>query len=131
VRWVRSFVECESLEAVEHGRTVTFEWNGGPGEDWLDERNGRPYVRGRYQTSADAFLVARTPRGRVAILLEWKFTEFYTRPVPLIPDRRHRYEPRYMDRAGPFTGVAPFEALFHEPHYQLLRLHRNRPALDV
>lgn len=110
---------------VEDDRPVAFEWSGL--RDHLGEVHGRPRQRGRYATSIDAFLVAETPEGRTALLVEWKFTESYPRPVNPISkrgtDRRKTYRGAFEAESSPIDHAAPLDAFFHEPYYQLLRLH--------
>ena len=105
---------------------VAFEWIGR--QNYLQERvRGRRY-RGSMVTSADALVVLeRNDGGRTGILIEWKFTESYHKPVPFISrkgtDRRDIYRPRYEEADIPFIADKPsIDAYFHEPHYQLLRL---------
>jgi len=112
------------LLEVEDGSPVAFEWIGA--EDYLGEGRGKPRTRGAYVTSADAVLVAETPAERVGIIAEWKYTESYDAPMPVVSqwgtDRRDRYRPHYdIDRCV-FEQRPPLAAYFHEPHYQLLRL---------
>lgn len=114
-----------ALAEVEDGSTVAFEWIGE--RDHLGERRGFIGQRGRYTTSVDALLVAqRSDGGRTGILVEWKFTESYDRPIPFRgpggKDRREVYRARYEASETPFRRRPPIEAYFHEPHYQLLRL---------
>lgn len=117
--------EASGLVDVEDGSTVAFEWSGE--RDHLGERRGRSLLRGRFSTSVDAFLVASRPDGgRTGILVEWKFTESYDRPVPFRgtggTDRRDVYRERYLASETPFAVRPEIDAYFHEPHYQLLRL---------
>lgn len=118
--WARTLEpEAVALLDVEDQSPVAFEWIGDGGH------LGEARTRGRYATSADAFLLARRPDGVTAILVEWKFTEHYDRPVPLRGpggrDRRALYAPRYA-ASEVFAERPAIEAYFHEPHYQLLRL---------
>lgn len=118
--WVREIEpETVSLDDVEHESPVAFEWIGDTGH------LGEARTRGRYATSADAFLLARRADGVTAVLVEWKFTEHYDRPMafhgPGGRDRRDTYRARY-DASGAFAERPPIDAFFHEPHYQLLRL---------
>jgi hypothetical protein len=111
------------LADVEGDSPVAFEWCGLI--DHLGERRGRPVTRGRYCTSADALMIAvRADGGRTGVIVEWKFTESYDRPIAFIgaggTDRREVYRARY--EAAPFLHHPPIEVFFHEPHYQLLRL---------
>jgi len=117
--------QAHELVEVEDGSVVAFEWIGA--RDYLGERRGRPAARGRFTTSIDAFLVARrVDGGLTGIIVEWKFTESYDRPVrfrgPGGTDRREVYRAMYEAPGGPFRTRPPIEAYFHEPHYQLLRL---------
>ena len=89
---------------------VEFEWIGlcHP----LEEVVRRP-TRGANVTSIDAFMVATTPNGRRAYLMEWKYTETY----PVGRDkgegrsgetRRCRYAPLYADSSS-FNDSVPIE----------------------
>ncbi|MFZ5476682.1 MAG: PGN_0703 family putative restriction endonuclease [Myxococcota bacterium] len=118
--WVRTFEpEAVALLDVEDESPVAFEWIGDAGH------LGEARTRGRFATSADAYLLARRRDGVTAVLVEWKFTEHYDRPVPLRGpggrDRREIYRARY-EASEAFSERPPIEAFFHEPHYQLLRL---------
>jgi hypothetical protein len=110
---------------VEEDRPVAFEWSGL--RDHLGESHGRPRQRGRYATSIDAFLVVEAPQGRTAVLVEWKFTESYRHPVNPISkwgtDRRKTYRGAFEAESSPIDHAASLDAFFHEPYYQLLRLH--------
>ena len=99
---------------------VEFEWIGlthaleGKGET----------RRGQFSTSVDAFLVAETPVGRRAYLLEWKYTESYDANDKgrgrKGRTRRRRYDQRYA--ASPaFRDGVPLDAWLHEPFYQVMR----------
>ena len=116
--------DAERLVEVEDGSPVAFEWIGG--EDYLGEGRGRRRTRGAYVTSADALMVAEGPSGRTALVTEWKYTEHYPKPLPVLSargtDRRKRYQPLYDTEHCVFTERPPLAAYFHEPHYQLLRL---------
>jgi len=116
--------DAASLVPIEDDHPVAFEWDGGV--DWLHEIRRGPPVRGQYRTSVDAFLVAeRADGGRTALLIEWKFTETYPRPVPFRgrggTDRREVYRQAY-ERAQSWHTKPPIDTYFHEPHYQQLRL---------
>ena len=105
---------------------VAFEWIGR--QNYLHERVRGQRNRGSMLTSADALVVLERNDGRrTGILIEWKFTESYHKPVPFISpkgtDRRDIYRPRYEEAATPFIADKPaIDVYFHEPHYQLLRL---------
>lgn len=116
--------DAASLVAVEDDSLVAFVWIGL--DNYLGEGRGRPRKRGKYATSADALVVAnRGDGGRTGVLIEWKFTEFYDKPVNPVSrrgtDRRNIYRPMYHAAPSPFAIRPPIGAFFHEPHYQLLR----------
>ena len=115
--------DATSLVPIEDGSPVAFEWIGMG--DYLGEGRGHPRRRGQFVTSVDALVVAEHPAGRTAILIEWKFTESYDKPVrPIGPggtDRREVYRAAYQAELSPFTDKPKIDAFLHEPHYQLLR----------
>ena len=115
--------DAAALAEVEDGSPIAFEWIGI--DDYLQETHGNPRERGRFCTSADALLVAvRADGGRTAIVVEWKFTEVYDKPVAVrtkTTDRREVYRARYEADGSPFVERPILDAYFHEPHYQLLR----------
>ncbi|MDE0457014.1 MAG: hypothetical protein OXI15_06960 [Chromatiales bacterium] len=82
-------------------------------------------TRGANSTSIDAFMIATTPGGRRAYLMEWKYVEEYSRKDlregSSGETRRRRYERLYAESAS-FSGRAPFEAWLFEPFYQIMRL---------
>ena len=82
-------------------------------------------TRGANSTSVDAFMIARTPAGRRAYLMEWKYVEEYS-PKDLGEGskgetRRRRYARLYAESPS-FNGRAPLDAWFFEPFYQIMRL---------
>ena len=100
---------------------VEFEWIG------LDHALEGPAVktRGANSTSVDVFMIARTPAGRRAYLMEWKYVEEYS-PKDLGEGskggtRRRRYGRLYAE-SPTFNGKAPLEAWLFEPFYQIMRL---------
>ena len=109
---------------IEHQGTcspVELEWIG------LDHALEGPGVksRGANSTSVDAFMVAETPAGRRAYLMEWKYVEEYRTDDKgqgrSGETRRARYAHLYADSPS-FNGKAPFDAWLFEPFYQILRL---------
>ena len=109
---------------IEHQGTtapVELEWIG------LDHALEGPAVksRGANSTSVDAFMVAETPGGRRAYLMEWKYVEEYRTEDKgqgrSGETRRARYAHLYADSPS-FNRKAPFDAWLFEPFYQLLRL---------
>ena len=82
-------------------------------------------TRGANSTSVDAFMIAQTPAGRRAYLMEWKYVEEYSRKDfgegSKGATRRRRYARLYAESPS-FNGSAPMDAWFFEPFYQILRL---------
>lgn len=109
---------------VEPGRYLTFEFIGS--QDYLGEGRGLPRTRGTMTTSSDAAIKYRTVNGAVEMaLVEWKFAEDY-RAHELKPPRGRSRASRYLDlwnsAAGSFrSDLVPYDDLFVEPMYQLLR----------
>jgi hypothetical protein len=109
---------------VEDDLFLTFEFIGTA--DVLGEAPRVARSRGSMSTSADAAFRYRTPDGGIELaLVEWKYTEDY-RERELSPDRRGVREQRYAglwaDPQSPLRhGVIPYEDLFVEPFYQLMR----------
>ena len=111
------------VEIVHEGTSspVELEWIG------LDHALEGPSVktRGANSTSIDAFMVAETPVGRRAYLMEWKYVEEYRTEDKgqgrSGETRRSRYAHLYADSLS-FNGKVPFDAWLFEPFYQILRL---------
>ena len=111
------------VEIVHEGTSspVELEWIG------LDHALEGPSVktRGANSTSVDAFMVAETPTGRRAYLMEWKYVEEYRTEDKgkgrSGETRRARYAHLYADSPS-FNRKVPFDAWLFEPFYQLLRL---------
>ena len=109
---------------IEHEGTsspVELEWIG------LDHALEGPGVksRGANSTSVDAFMVAETPSGRRAYLMEWKYVEEYRTEDKgqgrQGETRRRRYAHLYEESPS-FNRKVPFDAWLFEPFYQILRL---------
>ena len=81
--------------------------------------------RGANSTSVDAFMVAETPGGRRAYLMEWKYVEEYRTEDKGAgrsgETRRRRYAHLYEESPS-FNRKVPFDAWLFEPYYQILRL---------
>ena len=111
------------VEIVHEGTSspVELEWIG------LDHALEGPSVktRGANSTSVDAFMVAETPTGRRAYLMEWKYVEEYRTEDKgkgrSGETRRARYAHLYADSPS-FNGKVPFDVWLFEPFYQILRL---------
>ena len=109
---------------IEHEGTsspVELEWIG---LDHALEGQGVK-SRGANSTSVDAFMVAETPAGRRAYLMEWKYVEEYRTEDkgrgPQGETRRRRYAHLYEESPS-FNRKVPFDAWLFEPFYQILRL---------
>ena len=111
------------VEIVHEGTSspVELEWIG------LDHALEGPSVktRGANSTSVDAFIVAETPAGRRAYLMEWKYVEEYRTEDKgqgrSGETRRARYAHLYAESPS-FNGKILFEPWLFEPFYQILRL---------
>ena len=109
------------IDHQDNRAPVEFEWIG------LEHALEGPGVtsRGTNSTSVDAFLIADTPSGRRAYLMEWKYVEEYSTEDKGKGSggetRRSRYKHFYEDSPA-FNGVAPFDAWLFDPFYQIMRL---------
>jgi hypothetical protein len=111
---------------------VTFEWIGE--RNYLNERG---QVRGQNRTSVDVMFRFRTNDQRIHIVLaEWKYCEAYKtskyRPISDSgTDRFALYRPQ-LDATGCqlSLGSVPFEKLFFDPIYQLMRLQLLASAME-
>lgn len=109
---------------IEPGRSLTFEFIGA--NDYLGERPSLPRARGVLTTSADAAIRYRAPGGAIELaLIEWKFTEDYRSKELSAPrgrPRPDRYRELWDNPECPIRrDLVPYEDLFVEPFYQLLR----------
>ena len=123
------FPEIRSIVPMEdEGQFVSFEWIGL--RNYLGEkirRNGKR-TRGANFTSADAAVMFHRQDGtRQIVLLEWKYTESYSRTWLGISksgtDRRDIYKHLYDRPDCPLekNRVPEYSDLFYEPFYQFLR----------
>jgi hypothetical protein len=125
---------AEVLE-IESSRYLTFEYIGAIdhlGETWP----GQPRTRGSMATSTDAAVRYRTPQGVTEVaLIEWKYTEAYGKselnPSKQPGFREDRYRARWEDNGCPVRrDLVPYEDLFVEPFYQLLRQQLLARAME-
>ena len=147
-RWI-AHVTGDAVAAVlpvERGRAeqdwfITFEWIGDA--DYLNEaKPGTDRKRGANATAADAALLYRTTAGEANLLLiEWKYTERYGRPIDPKGNatRRSRYDRIWRAPDGPIRSDADvtLHDFLWEPFYQMLRqqmlawhTERMDPAVD-
>jgi hypothetical protein len=122
---------AEPLE-IEPGRLVAFEYIGEV--DHLGETTSGARTRGSMTTSFDAALRYRNGDGDVELAaIEWKYVEDY-RGKELSPsshDRRARYRDRWLADDGPLRrDVIPYDDLFVEPFYQLMRQQLLADAME-
>lgn len=127
-RIVRAFgdiVDIAEVLEIEPGRNLTFEYIGPT--DYFGEGKGSPRVRGAKCTSVDAAFLYRTSTGTTELaLVEWKYTETYTKVRPPNPSydrtRIGRYGDDFNNPAGPIrSDLIEIEWMLDEPFYQLMR----------
>ena len=124
------FPNIQSIIPMEgEGQLVSFEWIGL--DNYLGERIPRSgsRTRGANFTSADAAIMFRLADGtRQILLIEWKYTESYSRTWLGIAkksgtNRMDTYRHLYDSPGCPLdkTHLSNFCDLFYEPFYQFLR----------
>jgi hypothetical protein len=117
-----STVDVAEVLEIEPGRFLTFEYIGA--DDLLGEGVAGRRTRGANCTSVDAAFRYRTSCGRVELaLVEWKYTESYTRRHDPGRDavREERYRRFYEHPGGPIRALPQFRFMLDEPFYQLMR----------
>jgi hypothetical protein len=109
-------------------------------ESWGTKENNNPLnekspnrKRGEKSTSVDAIMVGRKDDGKnILVLIEWKFTEDYTKGYDgkykckfVEKDRYgnpyHEYHLLFDDPNCPIRPIDDFKALYYEPFFQLMR----------
>lgn len=129
-----SVLDIGSIDLVNASH-LTFEWV--PAKDHLNESLTGKLRRGAGNTSVDAAFRFTTLQGASALaLVEWKFTESYTRARRANASsdeiRRSRYLRLVRDPSGPIDpDLLPFEDLLDEPFYQLVRQQLLAHALEA
>lgn len=122
------FSDLREMLPVEGEQFVAFEWIGQ--ENYLGERISRSgkRTRGANFTSADAAVLFKRNDGkRQMVLIEWKYTESYSKASLKVArsgtDRTEIYMPLYLQDDCPLNKklLPSFESLFYEPFYQLMR----------
>ena len=99
---------------------VEFEWIG---LGHALEGKGQT-TRGEFTTSVDAFILAETPAGRRAYLIEWKYIESYGENDKGSGKRGRTRQRRYMNlytSSPSFRRSLSLDAWLHEPFYQIMR----------
>jgi len=124
----RYYPDLKRMLPIEGGRYVTFEYIGQ--ENYLKENgaaNGKR-TRGANYTSADAAIMFEKENElRQIVLIEWKYTESYTRTslkqAKSGTSRKEIYEWLYdaPDTIINKNVITEFGDLFYEPFYQLMR----------
>ncbi len=122
------YPDIKRMLQIESGQYVSFEWIGQ--ENYLGERmprNGKR-TRGANYTSADAAVMFENTNGlKQIVLIEWKYTESYSRTsiraAKSGTDRTKIYNHLYQDDKVLINKVLlpSFESLFYEPFYQFMR----------
>ncbi len=102
---------------------LSYEWVGTA--SYLGERGWSPQSRGKNITSVDALMAVKRHDGSVlALLIEWKYTERYSRSRLSISDkgtdRVDIYRSLLDDPSCPIR-FGDHSRLFYEPYYQLMR----------
>ncbi len=110
-------VHPEITDAVElNDGFVEFEVVGA--RNYLGEKS---HNRGANATSIDAVMVGKKKDGKnVLVMIEWKYTEDYRTNNKYIPARAIIYDRLLAEDDCPIK-VKPFESLYYEPFYQLMR----------
>ncbi len=96
-------------------------------ESYLNEvKPGNKQTRGANCTSVDATMCGRKIDGtKVQVLIEWKYTEAYSKDCKADGDsgktRQSRYNALILDAGSPLKSDVPIENFYYEPIYQLMR----------
>lgn len=128
------FSEVLPIENVDGPLYLTFEYIGQ--DDYLGELKDptRRRTRGRHYTSTDAAVCYRRLDGTAQIvLIEWKYTECYGATSLAVSksgtDRREIYRDIANAEWCPISAER-YEAVFHEPFYQLFRQQALAAAMQ-
>jgi hypothetical protein len=121
---------------IEDGSYVSFEWIGQ--DDYLNEKGGnKTRSRGANCTSADAAVMFQHENGQIQmVLIEWKYTESYSRTNLEIAasgkSRAKIYCELFHAEDSPIDhGKVPkYEFLFYEPFYQFMRQQLLAHAME-
>lgn len=111
---------------------LAFEWIGT--RNYLGEKGARS--RGANATSADFAFRFRRDDGRIQLVLgEWKYTEEYrsatASPEQTLMTQRGIYGLHYAAWRAECPNLPPYEELFVEPFYQLMRLTLLARAMEA
>jgi hypothetical protein len=107
--------DVDDVEIIDGGY-IAFEVVGE--KNYLCERS---HGRGANATAFDAVMIAKKKNGNnLLIAIEWKYTEKYNQNFLYKPARAKIYDQHLDDPDGPLK-VDKNEALYYEPHYQLMR----------
>jgi hypothetical protein len=116
------------LPMEKDGLFLALEWIGE--ENYLGEKNPRhgKRTRGANFTSADAAVMfQRRNKKKQIVLIEWKYTESYSRTFLKFSkngtDRTKIYEHLFQRQDFPLKKelLPSFDSLFYEPFYQFMR----------
>ncbi len=121
------FPQIERMLPVENGQYVSFEWIGEKNY-LLEVTRNENRSRGALFTSADAIVMfERSDKKRHIVLIEWKYTESYSRTFLKYSDSGRDRTSVYRHLFGkpdcPIEKklLPDFEDLFYEPFYQFMR----------
>lgn len=96
-------------------------------ESYLNEvAKGKPQTRGANCTSVDAMMTGILKNGKkIQLLIEWKYTELYTKSDKSAGSsgltRGKRYDDLIKDKDSPINCTVNVANLYYEPFYQIMR----------
>jgi hypothetical protein len=77
--------------------------------------------RGEFSTSVDAVMIGETKDRNILFLIEWKYTEFYTKGYLIRTSNSKKYNEILQNKEKSPINVDNLEKLYYEPYYQLMR----------
>lgn len=88
-------------------------------------QEGKEQTRGANCTSVDAMMTGIKDGKKIQVLIEWKYTEFYSKSDKSAETggatRKSRYDNLIDDKDSPIQRTVGIENLYYEPFYQLMR----------
>ena len=109
-------IDIDEAVIVDDGY-VEFEFIGE--KQYMKERG---FTRGANCTSVDAVMIGQNKTGqKTMFLIEWKYTEEYSKEDKAIPERTNIYNPYIQAPDSPFAAQVNIPALYYEPFYQMMR----------
>lgn len=90
-----------------------------------EAQEGKEQTRGANCTSVDAMMTGIMNGKKIQVLIEWKYTEFYSKSDKSAEaggaTRKSRYDNLIDDKYSPIQRTVGIENLYYEPFYQLMR----------